>query len=348
MTRVSLSMKNGFLFLILLASTAAAQTPRVQVEVVTDEARAVLLILDLDSAATEADWQRLFASEGYVRLKQREAEMQRAFTDSSFRAFVTTPALRARKQILEMTLAKWNRIDATKAAARALSYLPADAVIRARIYPVIKPRTNSFVFDAATNPAIFLYLDPNVGDVKFENTLTHELHHIGYSSVCKGDHEGALGYMGTFGEGRAVLAAAGTPLVHPHAISPDSERVAWDRDYARVISDMRRMEKFFTAVADKKLTEEEAVKQWFQFVSTDSIPQGAFYTVGYLMSRTIEMELGRPRLVASLCDPLMFLRDYNRAAARIGGLALWSKGFLERMSRERPKPQPGLPSTSRR
>lgn len=53
---------------------------RVNVRVVTDEADAVLAILAKRKprqAVTEADWQRLFSSEGYLRLKKREAEMQR-------------------------------------------------------------------------------------------------------------------------------------------------------------------------------------------------------------------------------------------------------------------------------
>jgi hypothetical protein len=44
------------------------------VRLVNDEAEAVLSILAKHAAQqpiTEADWQRVFASEGYVRLKQR-------------------------------------------------------------------------------------------------------------------------------------------------------------------------------------------------------------------------------------------------------------------------------------
>lgn len=66
----------------------------------------------------------------------------------------------------------------------ALDYLPKEAYIRAKIYPVIKPRENSFVFDLKNEQAIFLYLDPTKSASKFENTLAHELHHIGYGTSC--------------------------------------------------------------------------------------------------------------------------------------------------------------------
>jgi hypothetical protein len=72
------------------------------------------------------------------------------------------------------------------------------------------------------------------------------------------------------------------------------------------------------------------------FISTEDVPQGAYYTVGWLMSSVVERELGRKKLVESVCDPAMFLRDYNRAAkgemnrgrAR---LLLWSEAFLARL-----------------
>ncbi len=222
-------------------------------------------------------------------------------------------------------------------------------MIHARVYPAIKPKTNSFVFEPRTNPAIFLYLDPKVTPAKLENTVTHELHHIGVGSVCRDEPAGtvtenvktALAWMSGFAEGRAVLAAAGGPDVHPHAASEAAERAIWERDFAKVDEDARRLESFFTAILDGKLAEEEINRQGMSFVSTDDVPQGAYYTVGWLMSATVERELGRKRLVESLCDPAMFLRDYNRAArqnagARGSSLPLWSDRFLDRLPAERP------------
>jgi hypothetical protein len=77
------------------------------------------------------------------------------------------------------------------------------------------------------------------------------------------------------------------------------------------------------------------------FVSTDDVPQGPYYTVGWLMSAVVERELGRQRLVEPLCDPAMFLRDYNRAAqAKMSRghapLPIWSDVLINRIS-ERPR-----------
>src|SRR4026209_2196124 len=160
---------------------------RVNVRLVTDEAEAVLTILAKKKAnetISDADWQQLFATEGYVRLKRRETSMQRSFEDADFKTFVLSDQLAERAQALRETLNKWKHADVTRAGQLALAYLPKDAQIRAKIYPVIKPRENSFVFEVKEDPAIFLYLDPAVGQKKFENTLAHELHHIGYGSSC--------------------------------------------------------------------------------------------------------------------------------------------------------------------
>ena len=142
----------------------------VDVRIVADEADAVISILNkrrANQSIAEADWQRLFASEGYVRLKKREAEMKRAFEDEEFKTFILSEALAERASLLELTLTKWKSSDVREAAKRVLAYLPREARIRAKIYPVIKPRENSFVFEVSRDPAIFLYLDPAVTREQF-------------------------------------------------------------------------------------------------------------------------------------------------------------------------------------
>ncbi|HEU0078629.1 MAG TPA: DUF5700 domain-containing putative Zn-dependent protease [Longimicrobiaceae bacterium] len=332
---------------VLLPSAPHAQDGRLRVTLVTDEPEAVLAILARrkeGSAPSDADWRRLFASEGYVRLGEREAGMRRPFTDSAFRAFVLSPELAARDSALRAALDAWRAADLTAAARRAFAYLPAGATIRAKVYPSIKPRTNSFVWEARTDPAIFLYLDPELPAAKFENTVAHELHHVGVGTVCPADPDttlprglrDALAWMGGFAEGRAVLAAAGGPDVHPHAASSAAERAVWERDMANAERDVRRMEGFFLELLDGELPEEEQSRRGMAFVVSDSVPQGSFYTVGWLMASTVERRLGRERLVASLCDPRAFLADYQQAAREESRsapkpLPLWSDELLRRI-----------------
>lgn len=327
----------GFL-LVLTAQSAALAV--VNVRLVTDEAEAVLAILTKKKAGeaiTDADWQRVFQSEGYVRLKQRETSMQRSFEDTDFKTFVLSDQLSARLPALAETLARWRQADLTRAAGLALAYLPKDASIGAKIYPVIKPRENSFVFDVKNDPAIFLYLDPAVSREKFENTLAHELHHIGYGSTCPrkdvSDEIGKLPqsaqnlltWIGAFGEGFAMLAAAGGPNVHPHAVSPAEDRARWDKDVANFNEDLAKVDSFFTEILEGKLNADQIREKGFSFFGV----QGPWYTVGWRMSVLIEKTYGRARLIQCMCDQRLLLSTYNRAAVKYNRtarkpLALWS------------------------
>jgi len=321
-----------------LAQTARPE--RVSVRLIADEAEAVLAILrrkKANQAITESDWQRVFTSEGYVRLKQRETSMNRSFEDADFKQFVLSDQLEARLPALEETLMRWKRADTVRSANLALAYLPNHARIRAKIYPVIKPRDNSFVFDVKQDPAIFLYLDPAVGREKFENTLAHELHHIGYGSGCparktaaeisamSGNQQMMVTWIGAFGEGFAMLAAAGGPDAHPHAASKDEERSQWDKDIANFNSDLKKVDAFFTDILAGGLSRDEAQKTAATFYGI----QGPWYTVGWKMSVAIEKTYGRPKLIECVCDQRKLLPAYNRAVSRLNRkgkekLALWS------------------------
>jgi hypothetical protein len=339
-------LKRLFSFLIGLTvfcgvvSVEALAQSRVNVRLLTDEAEAVLAILAKRKAGqeiSESDWQRVFQSEGYVRLKKRETAMQRSFEEVDFKQFVLSEQLLQRMPALEETLARWKRADTTRAGNLALAYLPKDANIQAKIYPVIKPRENSFVFDVKNDPAIFLYLDPAVTREKFENTLAHELHHIGFGTACprkdaaekisklSKDQQTFLTWVGGFGEGFAMLAAAGGPDVHPHAVSSAEDRARWDRDVANFNEDLKKVEAFFIDVLQGKLTEEQAREKGFSFFGT----QGPWYTVGWRMATSIEKVYGRAKLIECMCDQRMLLSTYNRAAKQLNRklkqpLALWS------------------------
>lgn len=334
---------------VFVAPVDAAQfdeSSRVDVREVTDEAEAVLAILAKKQAnqpITDADWQQLFASEGYVRLKRRETGLQRPFADAAFKDFVLSDTLAAWAQTLAATLVKWKQADITSAANRALGYLPEKARIRAKIYPVIKPKTNSFVFEVSTDPAIFLYLNPAITSEQFENTLAHELHHIGYGSSCPSQQiseeisklpqniRSVIDWIGAFGEGFAMLAAAGGPEVHPHAVSKPEDRARWDRDMANYNDDLKKVERFFLDIMENRLSQEEKIREIaFSFFGV----QGPWYTVGWKMAMTIENAYDRARLIACFCNMRELLPTYNDAAAKYNQsapapLALWSLSLIE-------------------
>lgn len=336
--------------IFVFTSVCSAQTSMpsaVDVRLVADEAEAVLAILAKRKALiTDADWERVFQSEGYIRLKKREASMKRPFEDAEFKTFVLSDDLARRAQILQETLERWKHADISRAARLALAYLPKGARIKAKIYPVIKPRENSFVFDVKTDPAIFLYLDPAVSREKFENTLAHELHHIGYGSSCPSKQtsdeisklpqnaQTVITWIGAFGEGFAMLAAAGSPDIHPHAVSNPEERVRWDRDVANFNADLKKVEKFFLDILEGRLTGDEIQKTGFSFFGA----QGAWYTVGWKMAVLIEKTYGRAKLIECMCDPRKLLPTYNKAAAKYNHksrepLALWSASIINGIKR---------------
>jgi hypothetical protein len=326
-------------FMPLVASGA-----ELDIRLVTDEPEAVLAVLakkKSNQEITEADWNRIFTSEGYVRLQKRELSMQRPFEDAEFRKFVVSEDLAQRAAALEETLARWKRADLTRSGELALAYLPAGARIRVKIYPVIKPRGNSFVFDLKNDPAMFLFLDPSVSQKKFENTVAHELHHIGYGGGCPTAETAAaiaklspnaqtvLQWIGGFGEGFAMLAAAGGPSNHPHAVSQTDERARWDRDLLNFNTDLKKVESFFVSMWEGKLTGEEANRQGFSFFGT----QGPWYTVGWRMTSLIEETFGRKRLIEVMCDQRLLLATYNEAATIYNRkakepLAMWSDALV--------------------
>jgi hypothetical protein len=350
----------ALLVLSLLPTIAPASqphaTPQVDVHFVTDEADAVLALLKLRAEhrpIADADWKPLFESEGYTRLKKREAAMHRAFQDDDFKAFVQSGPLLAKYPFLGETLRRWKQANVRACARRALAYLPREAHIHAKVYPVIKPRPNSFVFETDTNPAIFLALDPGVSRPKLENTMAHELHHIGYASCCP-SREAAdqisrlpertrtvINWIGAFGEGYAMLAAAGGPDIHPHAVSSAADQARWDRDVANFDADLGQVEQFFKDVLSGKLATTDQINEVaFSFFGI----QGPWYTVGWKMSVVIEKTFGRSRLLDCMRDPRKLLPTFNAAAREYNPTAstplrLWSEDVVAAIE-VKPQPSP--------
>lgn len=307
---------------------------------VTDQVEGVFEILLRRMEKLEVhprDCEALFKSDGYLRLKKREASMGRPFTDEEFLEFVLSDDLLEKAGDLLDTLDQWKTADLSKSAKLALAYLPDRAFITARIYPVIKPRPNSFGFELETDPAVFLYLNPESNATRFENTLAHELHHVGYASIERGLHERdewktlppaqrlALEWVSAFGEGLAMLAAAGGFEVHPHATSRVQDRKRWDTDLKKFNQDLTRLDQYFNELLAGRLHGEAAMNAGFDFFGV----QGPWYTVGWQIAALIEKYAGKKQVIESFCNPWRLLADYNHAAKlnfRGPGspLAMWS------------------------
>jgi hypothetical protein len=319
----------------------------------TSEADQVLAILALRAAGRPVDdahWQKLFATEPYQRLKVREAAIAKRFNapeivlkDEDFKSFVLSEDLLKRAPELRATLDRWKHANLQQTGQRVLQYLPPSAVIRAKVYPTIKPNTNSFVWETSTNPAIFLYLNPQVSEAKFENTVAHELHHIGLASALA-DYEKRIQSlpelpravaeaMSAFGEGLAMLAAAGGPDVDPHAASSPEEHARWNHDMANFDSDLQAVNAFFLDVLHGKFANQDAIEEK---ASSFYGAQGPWYTVGYKMAVMVEKRFGRQALIETMLDPRRLLVLYNQAAEeqnRAGKTQLpkWSEEVLEKV-----------------
>lgn len=324
--------------LFACGSTRQAAPDRIELHLDAAEAEAALEIVGkLRSSAPPADvdFAKLESTDGYLRLERREKEIGTPIDRAAFRAYLLADERAKDSPALRKTLDEWKQADLRKAAQRVLAYLPDEARIRATVFPVIKPRNNSFVFETQSNPAIFLSVDPTLTRDQFENTVAHELHHIGFASLPEDESahppevKRVLPWIGAFGEGFAMLAAAGGPDVHPHEHSAAADRERWDRDVANFDADLKKVEAFFLDVLDGRLaTDEEIRKVGLTFFGV----QGPWYTVGWKMAVVVEKRFGRAVLIQGMRRPDRLLATYDQAATGEG--ARWSEALLHRLGAE--------------
>jgi putative zinc-dependent peptidase DUF5700 len=131
-----------------------------------------------------------------------------------------------------------------------------------------------------------------------------------------------------------MLAAAGDPDTHPHAVSSQEDRARWDKDLANFNDDLKKVEKFLLDVLANRLTEDEMQEIGSSFFGV----QGPWYTVGWKMSVLIEKTYGRRKLIECICDQRKLLPTYNKAAAKHNrrgreALALWSEHLIKNIKR---------------
>jgi hypothetical protein len=132
-----------------------------------------------------------------------------------------------------------------------------------------------------------------------------------------------------------MLAAAGGPDIHPHAVSAQKNRARWDRDVTKFDSDLRQVEEFFLDVLAGRVADDQIGERVAPFYGE----QGAWYTVGWKMAVLIEKTFGRRRLINTMCDPRKLFVTYNRAAEIHNRktrekLALWGRSLIEAVKPE--------------
>ncbi len=321
------------------------QSNRVDILLDTSEVEQSLVILKKEAhhqTITAEDWRSLFAATPYKWLKDREKSIGRPFTDASFQAFLASPEALARMPDWIDELEDVKRSDLSMIGTNDLAWLPQGASIRARVFPEIKPLPNSFVWAEPDNsPAIFLSLQKQ-STAQFENTVAHECHHIGLASLesqqdalQKGlsiEQKAAFEWLGGFGEGEAMLAAAGSVNRHPHWEDNAVARARWDSDMDNFNTDLQSVQQFVTDIIDGKLkTQDDMQKRAAPFWGY----QGAWYTVGYEMAVLVELRFGRETLMDCLLDPRLLIvkydeiaRDANHQGAH---LATWSPNLIARL-----------------
>lgn len=332
------------LFLLSVSTTLCAQNA-VQLTLDTTEADQALRILHKQAAhkpVTNEDWNILFTTVPYQWLKAREESMHREFSDDDFKKFLLSPTAGAKTREWEQTLDAMKTADLAALGARVLEWLPPQATIHARVFPEIKPKTNSFVWHKdKEDPAIFLYLEQQT-KAQFENTVAHECHHIGLGSLdaqqeamlakLPPNARKAAEWLGAFGEGEAMLAAAGSADLHPHWEDDAIKRARWDSDMAHFNQDLAAVQQMLLDILDAKLKTDEEIRQradpfWGY--------QGAWYTVGYEMAALVEKQYGRKAFNECLLDPRQLLVKYNEIAKKANAdgaqMATWSDDLLQKL-----------------
>jgi hypothetical protein len=202
------------------------------------------------------------------------------------------------------------------------------------------------VWATADERAIFLFLNPSLNTKQFENKVAHECHHIGLESLnvkqeavrknLSEPQQEAIRWLGGFGEGEAMLAAAGSPDVHPHAQDDGVARARRDSEMAHFDENLVAVQQFLLDILTGRIKEPDDIARKAEPFYGE---QGAFYTVGYRMAAMVERRFGRKALTDAMIDPRKLFLLYNRAAAEEDQrqnqkMALWSPQLLSKLDRK--------------
>jgi len=135
-------------------------------------------------------------------------------------------------------------------------------------------------------------------------------------------------WSSAFGEGLAVLAAAGSCDADPVGAGPDSLLRYWKEGLAQFPEDLAAVDAFFNGILDQSI--EKIDRAGFEFFGV----RGPWYTVGWKMWTLVEQEFGRPALVEAMPRMPRLLLLYAEAARRRNATGadpawpLWSEPVL--------------------
>lgn len=316
------------------------------VDFILDQCEVALRILESDpKCGGETLLTELFSTKGYRWLKERELAMKQEFTDADFSTFILSDDLRQQAQLFRAVLDNLQKLSMESLANQAKEYLPSDANIDAFVVPLIKPKRNSFVYPIEGKIVVFLSLNSDVTTSRLQNTIAHELHHVGLRTVYQGPNsvldgvedsriKELLRFTQPLGEGYAMLAAAGGPDIHPNDHDPEL-KILWDQRMTTFDRDFDDIDQFLCDVFTEKYDQEEAMEKGFEMMGV----QGPWYTVGWKTAAVIELAYGKNRLIQCIADPTQLFSTYNQATSiykKNHGTSLptWSLELVEAFNEE--------------
>ena len=291
------------------------------IDLVLDQIKTTINILnknDKDENITNDDWNSLFTTKGYQMLKQRGKDMDNNFADSGFKEFLLDEETSSYLENYKNSLNRFLDIDLDYLILKTKKYLPQSAEINTAIIPVIKPDPNSFVHSINNRLLLFIYLEPNISKDKLENKLIHEFHHIGLDDIYnKSDYshlidsaQKMIEWTNAFGEGFAMLAAAGGIDKHPNNFSEESKKL-WDKNMKNFNTDFKKIENFrLNILYDNFHNDKEIYNKGFEIMVNNG-GQGSWYTVGYKVAKVIEKTANRKVLIDCMDDLTKLYTVYN-------------------------------------
>ena len=291
------------------------------IDLVLDQIKTALNILNKNDKVkniSNNDWNNLFTAKGYQMLKQREKDMDNNFTDSILKEFLLDEETSSNLENYNNSLNRFLDIDLDHLISKTKKYLPQSAEINTAIIPVIKPESNSFVHSINERLLLFIYLEPNISKDKLENKLIHELHHVGLDDVYnKSDYshltapaQKMIEWTNAFGEGFAMLAAAGIIDEHPNNFSEESKKL-WDENIKNFNTDFKKIENFLLNILYENFhNDKELYNKGFELMVSNG-GQGSWYTVGYKIAKVIEKTANRKVLIDCMDDLTKLYTVYN-------------------------------------